>query len=169
MNTNPDERATLAELTQNQLTTLKAIRSLRGACTARQVSDIIDRDASPDLQRLAARGLVIAEGRTRARRYTAIGVRTSADYKPGELSSETARQENDGVLRVKVLDLLRRDPTTRTVGRLAQVTLREPDAIEAAVRQLMSDGRVVQTDDGSLDAISRAEERAARRRARVLR
>lgn len=168
MNTSTDERATLAELTENQLATLKAIRSLRGACTARQVSDITGRDSSGDLQRLAARGLVKAEGRTRGRRYTAVGVRASAGYKPGELSSETARQENDGVLRVKVLDLLRRDPTTKTVGRLAQVTLREPDAIETAVRQLMNDGRVVQTDDGSLDAISRAEERA-RRRARVLR
>lgn len=168
MSTHTDERATLASLTENQLATLKAIRSLRGSCTARQVREITGRDSAPDLQRLVARGLVTAEGQTRGRRYTAVGVRTSADYKPGELSSETARQENDGILRVKVLDLLRRDPTAKTVGRLAQVTLREPDAIEAAVRQLMSDGRVVRTDDGSLDAISRAEERA-RRRARVLR
>lgn len=157
------ERATLAELNDRQIATLQAIRSLRGPCTTAQLADILGRDPGRDLKRLTATGLVTSSGNTRARRYTATGKSRAQTGKPGALSDENERREHDGILRVKVLDVLRRDPSARSTGRLAQLTLRAPDEIERAVLDLIGQGRVHRGDDGTLAALTLAEDRARRR------
>lgn len=150
-----------------QVETLQAIRSFRGPCSRQQIVDIIGRDPARDINRLLKAGLITAEGKGRDRRFTSTTENKNGRRERVRISEETERTEVEGLLRVKVIDLIRRDRTARSVGRLAQLLLVAPDSVEVAVEQLIDAGRVWREEDGSLAAISARDERARRHRERT--
>lgn len=154
-------------LTDRQQQVLSAVNSLASA-TRKEIADHIGYDPTEHLKVLRHRGLIEATGNTRNRRFHSITREQAEAARPagtefGRTSPATQRQMDEGVLRVKVLDAIRRDQAALNVDRLAQGLILDRDRVAEAVKQLIADGKVLIADeDGCLTALTEQELRRRR-------
>jgi hypothetical protein len=130
---------------------LRAVNAL-GECTKAQIAARVEFTPDEQIKVLVRRGLIRAEGATKARRFYPAHERGT--HRATTAAPATVKKENEGILRVRVLEQIRRDQEALTTEQLAQ-----------AVRHLTDDGKVRVMPGGLLRALTEQELRQQRRRA----
>lgn len=155
-------------LSARQQEVLTAINTF-GTCSRKQLIDELGFDPSDQIKALLRRGLVDASGNTNSRRFHArarkpIDERRARPHDSLGLAQSPAasREMDQGVLRVKVIDTLRRDPGALNVPRLAQALILDQDRVGRAVDELVEAGKVTVAADGTLTALTERELRLRR-------
>jgi DNA-binding Lrp family transcriptional regulator len=106
------------------------------------------------LQRLVTTGQVIATGATKNRVYAAGAAPKTSEVSAARTNGvkKAATSEMNGVMRVKVLDLIRRDPAALTEDRIAAGLLADRDDVAFACGKLLETGKVILNPDGTYTA-----------------
>jgi DNA-binding Lrp family transcriptional regulator len=134
-------------------TLLKANRRMSAAQIAEAAG--VEKEAlRKPLQRLVAAGQVVATGATKSRVYAAGAAPEPSAARKAHTNGvkKAATSEMNGVMRVKVLDLIRRDPAALTEDRIAAGLLADREDVALACGKLLETDKVILNSDGTYTA-----------------
>jgi len=101
-----------------------------------------------------ATGRVVATGATKNRVYAAGPAPEPSEVRKAHTNGakKAATSEMNGVMRVKVLDLIRRDPAALTEDRIAAGLLADREDVAVACGKLLETEKVILNPDGTYTA-----------------